>query len=83
MFSSSESFNDSFTGSGFSYDDEYYDDVSDSEDVSDYTDGSLNDFEDDDMYDDSFDDDLEEDDADSSSGGSRLDNGFNDDFEEM
>ena len=30
MFNS-ESFNDSFTGSGFSYDDEYYDDVTDSD----------------------------------------------------
>ncbi len=76
-----ESFNDSFTGSGFSYADEYYDDTTDTEDLSVSDDGSLDDFEDDDMYDESFDDDLEEGDA--SSDDSTLGNGFNDDFDEM
>lgn len=80
MFTS-DSFIDSFSGSGFSYSDEYDEDSTDYDDSAIYDDDSLNDFEDDDIYDESFDADLEEDDA--SSEDSSMDNSFNDDFEEM
>ena len=80
MFTS-DSFNDSFSGSGFSYTDEYDDDGADFEDSAVFDDDSLNDFEDDDIYDESFEDELEEDDA--SGDDSFLDNGFNDDFDEI
>ena len=49
MFTS-DSFNDSFSGSGFSYTDEYDDDGADFEDSAVFDDDSLNDFEDDDIY---------------------------------
>ena len=82
MFNSSELLDDSFAGSGFSYDDEYLDNISDSDELTESEDDSLTDFEDDDIYAEAFDDDLEEDLA-SDDDDSTLDNGFNDSFDEL
>lgn len=51
----SEFFDDSFSGSGFSYYDECNDDYSDADEAFDNDDESLRDFENDAMYDEAFD----------------------------
>ncbi len=79
MFSESELLDGSFTGSGFSYDDEINDIYADTEDIIEEDDTSLNDFEDADMYDEAFDDDLDVDVTDEDT--TESDNGFNDDFD--
>lgn len=75
-------FDDSFNGSGFSYSDEYDDDFSQSEDIYEYEDDSVQDFEDDAMYDEAFENEPLEF-VDSIVEPPVHDNGFNDSLDDL